>query len=124
MDDFNPFEFIRNLFVALAIGIICVLAYYLYQSNINSFISSGVMNITTWNPSVAQIPTVIAPLAILGSCIFLIFVVFFRKKIQENPYYIQARQQYQAQQMLQRDIQRQQYRRKPRTPKSGMRFNG
>lgn len=122
MDDFNPFEFVVKLFKALGIGIIMVLAYFLYQSNTIALLSTGAMNITVWNPTLAQIPTVIMPIAILAGCLFLIFVLFFRKSIPENPYYTQAKQQYQAQQMLQRDIQRHQYRRNPRNVNKNMRF--
>jgi hypothetical protein len=114
MGDFNPLGFINKIFVAFAIAIVVIIAYFITQSNTNVLLTSGAMNITAWNPMVAQIPTVILPLTILGAGLFLVYVVFFKPKLPDNPFYTQAKQQYSAQQRLQRDIQRQQARRKPR----------
>jgi hypothetical protein len=111
-DGFDLFGMIIKIVIAFIISFIALLAWYLVQGGmLQPLMTSGAMNITQWNPLVAQMPTVVLPISLLFAFLILVFVVFFKKQVAENPYYVQMKQQIDATNRIQREQNR---RKKPR----------
>jgi hypothetical protein len=111
-DGFDIMSFLRKVIIAFIVPIVGIIGWFVYQSIVQPMMSTSAINITQWNPLVAQYPTVIMPLAIIGAIILIVVLLFFRPPKPANPYMEQMRQQ----QAAINAVQRKQHRNQPPNP--------